>query len=598
MKKYLYFVCVFVFVSCSLDTDNEKMAPAYTRLESLNDLQAVAANLYLQPWYEFHNRMLQLGDARANNMVYAGIEYNEWNAAGTFNEDMNPSLMQRPWASLYNVIAQADYLLDDYVPYCIEHQICAEADAQAVAGEARLIRAVAYWYLSVYWHNVPIVDNPTTISSQARANRYEDVMRYAIRDAEFAADRLPESPYQQGRVTKTSARVLLSRLYLTMGAYTRGGHVLAPREGETAAYWFHCADSIATLAITEADAAGYTLMKDYEEIFRVQNNNGPEVLFALQCVAHATGGGLTNPLSYNMCYSYCLDNHYGKTWGTNSSYDFLRVAALRGGMSRTRGNVFLPGTTYTYLFHEMENDADPKQIDCTAGSHHKGDIWVVDPQRGMVPVKKYVVGGPLATGGVATVGNSGFCTPLLRLSEAYLNQSEARLMLTGETESSDAAVLEGINTIRQRAFRMEKEAGTYGPGLRWHDYESINTDSLLQERRMEFYGEGLFWGDIVRYSFYSDEHLQWTLRYMNNKQINYTDDPTVGCYRQYKYGYRRPENVDAEVGGVVLATSGTICYRPSKECTRENLWAMPYPPTELSLDPALAEEPVAYQFSK
>ena len=88
------------------------------------------------------------------------------------------------------------------------------------------------------------------------------------------------------------------------------------------------------------------------------------------------------------------------------------------------------------------------------------------------------------------------------------------------------------------------------------------------------------------------------LDYNNNRLKDRTSDPTVGCYRQYKYQYHRPEdeNIPNQVGTVTLATTGILCYRASRECTKENLWAMPYPPSELSLDPNLKLDPVPYDF--
>ncbi len=580
--------------SCSLNTENEKNAPAYTALTSLEDLRATAANLYLQPWYEFHKRMYLIGDARANNLFQSTPDYGELNAQGTFNEAMSLQTVQRPWTSLYNVITQADYVVFDYAPYCVKNNICSEDDASVVVGEARLIRALAYYYLAIYWHNVPIVDNPTTMNQQARTNPFEDVLRYAIIDAEYAFDHLPTAPYAIGRVSQVTAATLLSRLYLTLGAYVEGEHC---SEGwwaidgtpVTANYLYTQADHYATEAIGLATSGGYGLMEDYEQIFRVQNNNCKEVLFALQFVAHNTTRGLANDLGASLCYSYCVDNNYGKAWTTYAGYDFLCVAALRGGMSRTRGNVFLPGTHYDYLYHELDSAAAAKRNDCR--NHAMGETWTVDPSSTYVPIKKYVVGGPLATENVATNGNSGFCTPLLRLSEAYLNQTEARLLLNGGGVSSDNNVLDGINTIRRRAYKIEIEAGVYSG-----DYTTINLDTILQERRMEFFGEGLWWGDIVRRSFRSDEDLQQMLHYMNNRLISVSSDLTVGCHRQYKYKYVLPTDKTLQVGMPALATSGTLVYRASRECTQENLWAMMYPPSEVSLDPNLELEPVAYNF--
>ena len=140
--------------------------------------------------------------------------------------------------------------------------------------------------------------------------------------------------------------------------------------------------------------------------------------------------------------------------------------------------------------------------------------------------------------------------------------------------------------MRQRAYAIERNKGIY-PG----DYASVNLDTLLQERRMEFFAEGLFWGDIVRRSFMSSTDLKSMVDYMNNRLVDVTADPAVGCYRMYKYSYKKPDDVSASVGTPILSTT---CYRPARECTPSNLWAMIYPPSETALDPNLSLEPIAY----
>lgn len=606
-----------------LNTENEKNPPAHQQLLTLADLQATTANLYLKPWFEFHKRYLRMGDQRANNVYSSNNYLDDWNAMCTFNEALKPAEIQRPWAALYNVITQADYVLDDYAPYCVQNGICSQQDAEVVMAEARFMRAMAYYYLAIYWHDVPIVDNPAKLAADGtvtdlRANCFEDVMVYAIQDAEYAEQHLDVKPYFVGRVSKVSAQVLLSRLYLTLAAYVNGGHASTPVTGESAASLYAKADKAATAAIGNAEAGGYGLMDDYEEIFRVQNNNCKEVLFALQYVARQTTSGIANNLGAELCYRYCLCNRFGKCWSARSSYDFNVVARLRGGLSRTRGNVMLPGTTYAYLYHEMEHyevNADGNPNDCDATVHKQGNAWTVETTGvDQPPFKKHVVGGPISTGNVAINGNSGFCTPMLRLSEAYLNQTEARLMLAGGEATSSPDVLSGINFVRQRAYRIERQNDDYGPGKQYHDYEVINLDSILQERRMEFFMEGQFWGDIVRRSFMGEEHLKTMLDYMNNRRIEYSDDPTVGCHREYDFKYTMPADVNTQIGTVKIKNDSQTNLPKvkfaSKECVHhltsdgychstadgnaDNLWSMMYPTTEVTQVPSLLLAPVHY----
>ena len=479
------------------------------------------------------------------------------------------------------------------------------------------MRALAYWFLAIYWHDVPVIDNAATASVVASANRFEDVLQYAVCEAEFAYKWLPEVPYQTGRLSRISALGLLSRLYLTAGSFAEGGHFTAEfKERVLDEYYaddldyqasrsldeFYYAKAIDASrdAISASQTAGYGLMEDYEQIFRVQNNNCKEVLFALQFVSGNTSTGLGNDLQEFLCYDKCMDNNYGQAYSTWASYDFVNVSIKRGGLIRNRGNVFASGMTYDYLFHENDNYS------------RKGDVWIVG-DRDVLPVKKHVVGGPMATGSLAFKGNSGFNTPMIRMSEVYLNLTEAMMGYRGVVQTTDHDILEGVNAVRRRAHKYEIDNGTYRG-----DYGETGTfdlDSLLQERRMEFFMEGLFWSDIVRRSYKGEDHLKRMLDYVNNKLIETEGDPMMGSYRLYKYKYKSADNCN-ELGSVTLSQSNGqyIVARRSCECVHDiaedgychrdafgeedNLWSMIYPPTETTKDPYLLEAPVQYDFDE
>ena len=219
-------VSMFV-VGCEgfLDTNNERYTPAYNELTTLDALRSTTASLYTQPWYYFHKRrFIQLGDARSNNILNSASTSNDWNVQASLNEDVENTSLTHAWGSLYNVITQAAYVIDDYAPYCVKNNVCTQEEANQCIAEARFMRALAYWFLGMYWHDVPIIENAVTADESAYANRFEDVLQYAICEAEYALKWLPERPYQTGRVCKISAEVLLSRLYITAGAYAKGGH--------------------------------------------------------------------------------------------------------------------------------------------------------------------------------------------------------------------------------------------------------------------------------------------------------------------------------------------------------------------------------------
>lgn len=622
-NKTLKYICsgligIATLVSCDdyLDTTNERETPAYNELTSYDALKATTANLYATPWYYFHKRrFVQLGDARANNFYISEPASNDNNAQGTFNEVTENTSLTHAWGSLYNVVTQAAYLIDDYAPYCVNRQVCTQDQANLCIAEARFMRSLAYWYLATYWHDVPIVENATEVSTLAFANRFEDVMLYAISEAEFAAKNLPTKPYQTGRVTKQTAEALLSRLYNTMGAFAKGDHISTEfktkildlyyaddeyyaSESSLSRFFYKKAIDASKSVINDAADGGYGMMEDYEQIFRVQNNNCKEVLFALQFVPGSTTYGLCNDNQGQFCYDNCLDNRYGQSYSTWASYDFGYVAKRRGGLNRTRANIMPAGMTYNYLYHEYDT--------CKV----KGSVWTVSEKQSYLPIKKQVVGGPMATDNVANNQNSGFDTPMIRMSEIYLNLTEAQMGYQGIEETSDPEILEGINLVRRRAYKYEIEHGCYQG-----DYETINLDTLLQERRMEFFMEGLNWSDIVRRSFMGKKDLQHMLDYCNNKLIDVEGDSIMGCHRMYKYAYTMDSDVN-KVGNVKLSTSNgsNVIIRQSRQCVHsisdgsychgnavgegDNLWSMVYPPAETNKDRNLLKAPVAFDFTK
>ena len=68
------------------------------------------------------------------------------------------------------------------------------------------MRGLAYWYLMSVWGDVPIVEDPEILAQNymVHANFQEDVLQYAIKDMEFAAENLPLSD-EIGRLTRYSA---------------------------------------------------------------------------------------------------------------------------------------------------------------------------------------------------------------------------------------------------------------------------------------------------------------------------------------------------------------------------------------------------------
>ena len=327
-------------------TSQKEMDKSFT---TYDELRLATAYLYMKPWFGFHStRLFAMGDARGNNIY--GDNNNETGYAPycLFTDKPNTPGLADAWNSLYIVVTQADYIINDYAPQGRQH--FSEAQANACEGEARFMRAAAYYYLASYWHDVPIMENPIahTEAFNMAPTRFEDVIRYGIRDLEYAAEWLPLAD-ADGRVTRYSALGLLARYYVTLAAYARGGHCTQATMDYYEASGSHdLADILYDLA---KEAAGevilaqnrYGLMEEYEEIFRVQNNNCKEVLFALQPLQGVDSYGMGNSNGSGLCSYTELLNGLSAYNSSYVSYDCLRMLINSGGRSRLRGNVLCPG---------------------------------------------------------------------------------------------------------------------------------------------------------------------------------------------------------------------------------------------------------------
>ena len=315
MKKNVFFIinCSIIFLTmltllflcCSwedfLDTENEQVIPAHKELTSVETLQSVTAGLYTQPWYYFHKRrFVYLGDARANNFCYTNTETNEYNAQASMNEDKESTSIQYGWSSLYNVITQADYIINDYAPYCVEQTVCTQEDANVCLGEARFMRSYNYWWLVEWFGDIEMRTKPTStpVYTAYRTDRkviYDEVI---IPDAEAATKLLPIQPYngEVGRSTKKAAYALLARVCLTRAQYETAG------SSEARAFYQKAYDA-AKYVMDNKGALGIKLYNTYDEIWQAKNNKtNTEFLWV---VSHSSDASLNpNPKNPNRLHLY------------------------------------------------------------------------------------------------------------------------------------------------------------------------------------------------------------------------------------------------------------------------------------------------------
>lgn len=432
-------------------------------------VNAATAVLYGRPWFSFNDKAhWAIGDAMAGN---------HWtNDNGlvqffSFNLSADNFFVNSAWYSLWGVVANANAVIND-LPSRVSTHVSPEVATRAV-GEARFIRAVAYFYLVRLWGAIPIVENNVTQLSHPEVPRYrvEDVYRLIVRDLEAAATALPiDYPAgQAGRATTWSARAMLAKVYLCRSGYGRRGG--RDRDDLEAAR---------DLAQDVLDNSGSELVDNYASLFEVAHENNAESLFALQWVSCQEWGTQNTNQAYFAPTGEITGGKDG--WGGYSGPTIDLQETYEAGDRRKSATIMTHGVTYPELVRDQG-----------------GYTYTVAPDDGdsenatFAAVKKYVIGST-ADNRVTNAEpvchmSSPLNTYVQRLADVYLILAEA--ILGDRTVTADPAALAAINRVRARA------------GL--DPLTVLTLDDIMQERRVEFAYEADYWYDLVRLHYYNPD---------------------------------------------------------------------------------------------
>lgn len=592
MKNKKIIACIFCFLGMVSLTGCKKFLlqtsdtqkEAGQSFRTIDDLRASTAFLYTAPWSKFHRDVPAITDGRANNLYIDGVT-GTLASISLFAESSNFVEFGVVWSGAYVAITQSDYIIKDYVPMAIANGVDA-TKAKACEGEARFMRGTGYWYLAMLWHDVPIIDDPRdqVLNTIIAPNRFEDILQYAINDLTSAVELLPATD-TKGRVTKYSAKAMLARLCLTAANYAQGNRFSTDyltrnnvgSNNELAEKYYYQVKTLTESVITESS---YDILDDYEDLFKTQNNNNREVLFGVQYPSGLTDADLRNAVSEKLAYNAEVTGNLANSSSLFVSYDMLKWFVDDGALSRLRGSVCIPGQNYSYLGTQLP-----------AGSW---TVPVSTSSRTKCSLKKYMVGSTKDTDGAAVKGNSGLIPAVIRMAEVYLMYTEAAMGLTDQT--SDAKALSYFNKVRKRAFKLN--INDFAP------YTIVTKNTLLKERRLEFFYEGLYWPDLVRRSFYD---MNWVLSFLNNKLKDSNASTEFTSWTSYSYTYDPTKY--ATTGGWNSSPRQQAGYIPQQVVhnvpegsyvhavgAKSNIWAFPYPSIESSANPKLNSEPVKYQF--
>lgn len=536
--------------SCSESFLDKTPEGEYTESNFYDSDKAVYAStapLYNRAWFDYNNRgATVLGSARSND-IYS--PYN-WPEYVLFTVTALEDNLSEIWRGMFSVVTMANATIDNINSKCTEN-VSEDAKKHCIA-EARLMRGWAYYLAMHVWgpvvlfeHNQTLVDNPVR-----PLNYEEDVFRFVIDDLTYAAENLPESPYETGRATCWSAKAMLSKVYLSRSGWDRQER--DSRDLELSKQF----------ALDVINNSGATLMEDYHDLFKYRHNNNKESLLQLQWYKTAS-------LDWYVC-------------NTNIS-DLCGDSKMIGGVMCWSALQASPDMLLQYKYRTSNGKEKWEKIRrdatfCTPGAHYdylciSDGGYTYDGESTMI--KKGVPGGPNDDNdGYVAMMVSPLNTYVIRLADVYLTYAEACL---GNQETYGGEGIEYFNKVRIRA------------GI--EPLDLITFEDIIRERRVEFSMEMINWYSFMSWYHWKPEYI---LKYLNNQYRGYTyDGIIVGENNELSFKCSEDDwktYVETPYGKLVQPE-----IIPS--ITRNNI-NLPYPEADVIQNPFLKEEPQHYTFSE
>lgn len=453
-------------VSCNdfLTVDPIDKPVLETFYTSPDALRSTTMALYSsKAWSNFHMNFQWKMDMINGDIFYTYADEGQW-YFGTYTS-VNPYLNEG-WKGLYNIILDANSVINDIVPIC--GGTITEADKNQALGEAHALRGYCHYMLAEVWHDVPIIENNSALISSGTLdvprNTQQSVYRFAMEDLDAAIELLPDSDKDAYRLDKRKARALRAKIAVTMAAHSDYGY------DRDALYAKAAADALFVIENTTA-----LTDIDFSTLFDVESNNGPESILAIQCGVLGYSYGNAHNVAWSRS-SVIADQTWGAGKGPTLSLQkmYERNDKRRMWTYMTNGD-FYPmlnraGGGYTYQYVSRDGNGDVLE----------------DRNEMLAHIKKYIIGKAAdCDNNVGIDQDAANNIYLMRLADVYLTYVEAKMGTANST--SDASAMKYYNMVRKRAGVSEASSVTY--------------IELLKERRRELAFESQTWFDTQRYRY-------------------------------------------------------------------------------------------------
>lgn len=432
---------LFVLPACKksfLDVDPQAQQPAVTFWKTQDDATKAVNSIYanLRSWENTAFPALAV-ESIAGDDAEKGSSANDasyLNGFDAFTVTSTEGQLQGFWTGQYQNINLCNQVLDNIPAINMDPSLKARYLA-----EAKFVRAYSYFRLVRAFGDVPLRLNVPKDASEFNIPRTAKAQVYAAieKDLNDAASILPQTyaAIDKGRATKGAALALHAKV---------------------AMYQQKWAD---VLSLTNTVMTmGYGLVPNYEQSFRLNNENSVESVFEIQCeIIQSIAGSATSQYSQVQGVRGSVAG-----WGFNVPTAALAAAYETGDVRRDATIIFRGETT-------PEGDAiDPS-----------GDNPMYN-QKSYVPFSLIITG--FNEGAQQNVRVLRYADVLLMNAEAANEQGNPTLAKTS------------LNLVRQRA-----RGGVVGvlPDVTTTDKDALRT-AIWKERQVELAMESDRYFDVIR----------------------------------------------------------------------------------------------------
>lgn len=246
-------------------------------------------------------------------------------AMDNFTVNSTNSLVNSLWVGYYDIVSAANNALFQLKNFY--EALSSEENKNYVLqceGEAKFIRAYAYFNLVRLFANVPIIDKTMTADELAdvKPSAPAAIYDFIETDLEEAIAVLPESYSKAfaGRITSFTAHALKAKVHLYQAEYPK----VAEHAGKV------------------MESGRYSLLSDFRQVFSIDGENSAESLFEIQCSDLGMSTGTNVPYFE---YAYHQGPRGGKNASNMQGWGFCVPSEDLMKFFEDRGEVVRPATT-------------------------------------------------------------------------------------------------------------------------------------------------------------------------------------------------------------------------------------------------------------